>query len=57
MGSAQLSPVRLGAEVLNLHGKYGRFWTSLIQIHPPSFQQYRPRRDILTQKLHLARGI
>lgn len=40
MGSAQLSPVRLGAEVLDPHGEYGEFWTSLIQINPPCFQQF-----------------
>lgn len=39
MGSAQLSPAGLGAEVLDLRGEYGGFWTSLIQIHPPSFRQ------------------
>jgi len=39
MGSAQLSPARLGADVLDLHWEHSAFWTSLIQIHPPSFRQ------------------
>lgn len=39
MGSAQLSPVRLGAEVWDLHREYCRVLMGLVQIQPPRFWQ------------------